>query len=57
MEETNPLIRYAICGSLIVATGIAITCPCRTPFLSCHIKEFTIAAGLPLVVALYLNYA
>ena len=57
MEETSPAIRYAICGSLIVATGIAITCPCRTPYLSCHIKSFSIAVGLPLAVALFINYA
>lgn len=39
--------RYAICGSLLYATYITITCPCD-PLLVCHKTQFLLSVGLPL---------
>lgn len=47
--------RLAITSSLLTGAYIAYTCPCKDPFLSCHIKEFSLIVGLPLIYAIYIN--
>ena len=54
-EETSSLIRYGITASFAVATYIALTCPCRKPFLSCHLPEIFVAGGMPLILIAYIN--
>ena len=55
-EDTDSVIRYAIIGSMVIATGIAMTCPCKNPYLACHIVPFTVTTGIPLALALYINF-
>lgn len=47
--------RMLITSSLLIGAYTAYTCPCKDPFLSCHIKEFSLVVGLPLIYAIYIN--
>ena len=47
--------RYIITESLLAAAYTAWTCPCKDPFLNCHLKEFVAMTSLPLAIALYVN--
>jgi hypothetical protein len=51
----NEIQRYAITGSLLFAAWTAYTCPCKNPFLSCHVTEFALLTGLPLAFVLLIN--
>jgi hypothetical protein len=55
MQDPVEVQRMLITSSLLAGAYIAYTCPCKNPFLSCHIKEFGLFVGLPLVYAIYLN--
>jgi hypothetical protein len=44
-----------ITSSLVAGAYISYTCPCKNPFLSCHVKEFSLVVGLPLLYVLYIN--
>lgn len=62
MEEPTEFYRYAITASLLYASYITLTCPCKhyngdnkTAFLSCHIGQVAALTGIPLLLALYIN--
>ena len=53
--DTTEIQRYVITGSLLAAAYTAWTCPCKDPFLNCHLKEFVALTTLPLAMVLYVN--
>ena len=53
--DTTEIQRYVITGSLLAAAYTAWTCPCKDPFLNCHLKEFVALTTLPLAMTLYVN--
>lgn len=55
MSDPVEIQRFLITSSLLAGAMISYTCPCKNPFLSCHVKEFSLVVGLPLLYVIYIN--
>lgn len=55
MSDPVELQRFLITSSLLAGAYITYTCPCKDPFLSCHVKEFSLVVALPLLYVIYIN--
>lgn len=57
-NEIETVLRYTLTASLLFGAYTTFYCPCKkNSYLSCHIKEFSLATGIPLSVALAIYFS